>query len=123
MFPYLIVLLVIIVAFVFKSTQFHVSSHRCKNWLQTEGTVYICRVGAKYDSSGEEFAESRIKCLYKVKGVAYTLTIENAGLWNSTQWEWGNVSRYYPSPFTCTVQYDPKNPRCAFVKPQEGRKT
>lgn len=72
---------------------------------------------------GEESAEPRIKCLYKVKGVAYTPTIEDAGLWNSTQWEWGNVSRYYPSPFACTMQYDPKNPRWAFVKPQEGRQT
>jgi hypothetical protein len=119
MFPYLFALMVIIVGVVFKISRFYDSRRSRKNWLCTDGVVYICRVGTKHDSNGEEFYEPRIRCLYKVKGVVYTITLENTDSWNSTQWEWENVSRYYPGGFTLPVYYDPNNPRHAFVKPPE----
>jgi hypothetical protein len=67
------------------------------------GIVCICRVGTKTDANGEEFFEPRIKCLYKVKGVIYTINLENKDSWNSIQWRLENLSRYYPSGFTLSA--------------------
>lgn len=119
MFLSLFALMVIIVGVVFKIAWCYVSRRSRKNWLCTEGIGYTCRVGTKHDSNGEEYHEPRIRCLNKVKGVVYTITLGNTGSWNSTHREWETVSRYYPSGFTLPGHYDPKDPRYAVVKPPE----
>ena len=120
MFHYLFAMMVILVGVIFKLAWSYDSHRSRKNWLCTEGIVYTCRVGTKHDSNGEEFYEPRIRCLYKVKGVVYTITLENTASWNATQWEWENVLRFYPGEFTMSVFYNPKNPRYVVAEPLEA---
>jgi hypothetical protein len=94
---------------------FYVYHHPGKNWVTTEGIVYVCRINTKRDSNNDEFCEPIIKCLYKVKGVPYTLNLKGKVYWMSTQYEWGNIALYYPSGYTTIVRYDPKHPKRALV--------
>jgi hypothetical protein len=95
---------------------FHTNSPE-KNWLTVEGVVYVCRIDTHRDNNGEEYFEPRIKCLYKVKGVSYILTLDGPDFWSCSQREWENVACYYPSGCTVVVQYDPIKPQRAYVAP------
>lgn len=114
----LLVVLLGLVAVVVRIAWVSYYTHRPgKNWLTTEGIVFVCRINTHRDSNGEEYFEPRIKCQYKVNDISYTLNLKGQVFWASTQHEWENIALFYPSGYSAIVRYDPKNPKNACLEP------